>query len=427
MKGWLKFFFLGFFSERIAKTAPRRGYGTMFLSIVVAIMFIALGYIGGLILPFGVLYRNSADFKSSAESVFCGGAVSLSVSGKRVAATYADASKLAFDTIANADTDGKYVTGGYAIIVDTRPADTFDDFTAYCVSESGDEIAYETYTELSDADKKNYAFRVRYSGRERVIDDAWVRKMEEYFLGRTGTDADAYGKLDKSSQKYGAELYKLYVKTYYPDLTEYESDGGAPRLRNYYYQNYKDRAKILFVFDDSLMGRFLSDNGVDTTFYGFYDKIADGKIGATPDGIRGFLTDAFFASSQLVIYVNTAGIIMIVPYVIFMFVLLAMILYCARKLLKSDEVTFGGAAKTVGAYSIVCGLLAGVATLLLGMAVSVRYFTMVSCVAFFAFVSIRIAASAIADAVKLSKTAKTEKNVASCEKSVRADAQGEVQ
>ncbi len=399
MKNRLKFIALGFFSERTARKATGYGYGIMFLSFAAAAVFLVLGFIGALLIPFRTLYRNSADFKTAVEEVFCAvGSPVLTVSDGRLSATFADPDKKAFDTIADEE-DGRLVTRACDVIIDTRPSGLYDDFTAYCVSEDGDRITYEEYLELSEASKKSYKFGIEYSGKERVIDDEDVDAFENYLAGTDNAEvAEEYKKLpSKTDEKYMGALYELYVKTYYPDLSAYEIDGAAPKLRNFYFHNYATRANILFVFDDALVGRFESSSGAQTTFYGFYGGLSDGTVAATSRGMEDFLVECFSASKQLVLFSNFTGIFTLVSYMVIIVILLSAILFCTRKLAKTDEVTFGGAVKTVGAYSLFGGLLSGLIGFAFGFVVSARYFTTVLCMAYFGVVLLRIAAGAIAD------------------------------
>lgn len=419
MAGWLKFVTLSFFSDEIASEAPRRGYGTMLFSVAIAAALMILGVIGALLAPFRTLYRRS-ELKSAVEDVFCGAAApALAVSGGKLSATFPDGEKQTFDTI-KYESDGAVTSRGYEVIVDTRSSGLYDDFTAYCVADSGERISYEQYLGLSDDIKKKYRFEIEYSGNERVIGDADVAAFEAYLAASDDPDiAEAYKKLpDGSDAGYKTALYELYVKAYYPDLSKYETGGSAPKLRNYYYHNYTDRKKILFVFDDSIIGRFSSGN-VDTTFYGFYDGIG-GAVEATPRGMEEFIVKSNAASRQLVLYANASNLFITVPYLVLMIELLAVIRYCVGKLVK-DEISFGGAAKTVGAFSLYGGLVGGLMTFALGFAVSQRYFTTVACMAYFCTVLIRIAVTAIVGAIKNSRTNKKGENADDAATAVAAD------
>lgn len=408
MKNRLKFLALSFFSDKTAKQAPSYGYGMTFLTVALAIVFLVLGFIGALFVPFRTLYKNSPEFKAAAEEVFCGeNAPVLTVSNARLSAAFSEQNKEVFDSVANAD-DKSLVTHGCDVIIDTRPSGLYDDFTAYCVSESGEEIAYEKYLELSESARKNYKFEVRYSGRELVIDEEKIVFFEKYLSETENTEiAAAYKKLPaKSDEKYASELYELYVKAYYPDLSAYETGGAAPKLRNFYFHNYATKESILFVFDDALIGRFASKSGAKTTFYGFYGDMDDGVVAATPKGIEDFFVASFSASKQLMLFANITSMFTLVSYTVVTVILLSAIQFCVRKLSKVDEVTFGGAAKTVGAYSLFGGLIGGLIGFALGFVVSARYFTTVLCMAYFGVVLLRIAVGAIVDTVKKTRAKK---------------------
>ena len=403
MKSWLKFISLSFFSDKIANEAPKRGYGNLFLAAVLAIVFMALGMMGATFLPFSSFYHRSSDFRATVEKL-------LVSDDSRVSIAVADGvlSADAFvDTVSNEADAAKYSAGGYDVVVDTRPSGLYDDFTAYCVSNSGAEITYEEYLGLNDDMKTLYTFRIRYSGKELVLDGDAVAKYESYLDGVTEREiTDAYKELKKTAGSgYASALYELYVKAYYPDLSAYETQGAAPKLRNFYFHNYFERETILFVFDDSIIGRFATDGGIPITFYGFFDDMPDGTVEPTAQGMEDFIVDSFASSVPLMIYANMSGFFSVVPFVILIVVLLSVALMCMKRIIRSDALTFGGAGKTVGAFTMIGGLLAGVITLLLGFALSSRYAIAVSCISFFAVLLVRLAVMIIADCVRRKRTA----------------------
>lgn len=386
MKEWLKFFGLSFYSDDIARQAPRRGLGNIFLAALLSALFLILGLVMAYTLTFSANFSNSPSFTATVERAFSKDGAALEVKGGKL---YADR---VINTAGN-DDDKENYSRGFDIVVDTRPADAFDDFTAYCVSASGKRITYEQYNEL-DADSKSlYKFKVEYSGKERVIDEGWVSTCESYLDGRTDERTiDAYDQVKKKpSSQYPAALYELYVRTYYPSMKEYESNGKAPKLRNFYFHNYGKRDNILFVFDDSMLGSFETNTGARHTFYGYYNDIKDGKIGSSKESARDFIKDSFASATAITAYNAVVGFFSVAPFMVLVVVAVAIAMYCFSRLLKTEDIRFGAAAKTVCSFMMWSAFFTAFATFALGFLASQSIMAWLEGVVFFAVLSIRTA------------------------------------
>lgn len=386
MKEWFKFFGLSFFSDKIAKQAPRRGLGNILLSAVLGALFLILGLIMAYTLTFYANFGNSPEFTATVERAFSADGARLEVKdGKLI-------SDCVIDTVAS-EADSEKYSRGYDIVVDTRAADAYDDFTAYCVSASGKRITYEQYIELDVDSKTLYKFKVEYSGNERVIDEAWVQKCESYLDGREDERTKAaYEEVKKKpSSQYPAALYELYVRTYYPSMKAYESDGKAPKLRNFYFHNYGKRDNILFVFCDSMLGTFETGTGAKHTFYGYYDDIKDGAIGTSPQAAREFIKDSFNGATAITVYNAVIAFFSVAPFIVLVVLAVSVALYCITRLLKLEELKFGAAAKTVCAFIAWSAVITAVATFALGFLVSQSLIAWLEGVLFFAVLMIRTA------------------------------------
>ncbi|MDE7464035.1 MAG: hypothetical protein K2M48_03305, partial [Clostridiales bacterium] len=141
MKEWFKFIGLSFFSDKIAKQAPSRGMGNMFLAALLSAVFLLVGLIMAYTLTFDANYANTPQLVATVERALSADGAALEIKDGYL---YSDR---IIDTVSY-DEDRKNYSRGYDIIIDTRKAETFDDFTAYCVSKSGKEITYEEYLEL---------------------------------------------------------------------------------------------------------------------------------------------------------------------------------------------------------------------------------------------------------------------------------------
>ncbi len=399
----LKYIGLSFFSHKTATRAPERGLGWLFLAALLGILFLLFGLIAAHTLTFKANYRNAPQFTETVRLAFSDDGAPLTVKSGTL---YADR---IIDTVGNTDDKQNY-SRGYDVILDTRPAKTYDDFTAYCVSDSGKEISYEQYLEL-DADVKTlYKFKIRYSGNERVIDGEWVQKCESYLDERTDDKtADAYAEVKKlSGDKYTDALYDLYIRSYYPSLTEYERDGSAPKTRNYYYQNYSDRKNTLFVFCDSMVGSFVTKTGAEQTFYGHYGKLDNGAIGTSAAAIDDFIVMSFKGASAMTVYNAIINFFFTMPFIILVAVAVIVIMFCMTKLLKHDELTFGAAAKTVCGFIPWSALFAGFVTFALGFLVSQSILSWLTGAAFFLVLAIRTAVMLTISSMAKKRAARAE-------------------
>ena len=163
MKKGIKFFWLSFFSDSISKQAVKRGYWNLVLGIVLSLVFLFCGVLAADLLPFPAHYKNSSSFSAFVSNAL--DRLDLRVdSGKMSSPSLADTFSSAADASA-------YGMNGYNLVVDTRAADAFDDFEVFYLSNDGvgQEITKEEYDALSDAAKRNFDFKIRYTDRKSVV------------------------------------------------------------------------------------------------------------------------------------------------------------------------------------------------------------------------------------------------------------------
>lgn len=357
---WLKFIGLSFFSDKISKQALKRGYLNLVLGIVFMLVFLFCGVLAADILPFPTHYNNSPDFKAFVRSAVTSKALNLEVNSKKMTASSI------VDTFSGG---GEYCSNGYNLVVDTRPADAFDDFEAYYLSNDGKEqkITVEEYKALSDAAKRNFDFKIRYTPNELILTSEVTAEHESFLLD---IESEGFAELQKkqtelSREEYQRQVYNLFIKEYY---TDFPSDQSAPLLRNYYQTYVKGGAeKYLFIFDDSCVGAFETKGGMKVTFYGFYKNFADGTNFSTAENADGFIKNSFGATAPLSVYVYLMNIIRLLPFIVLMPVITALISYCVLRLIKSDTVkTFGGCIRILGSYLLVGSLLSALITFVCG-------------------------------------------------------------
>ena len=404
MKDWIKFISFSFFSDRIAKEAPRRSYGNLILSALLSVIILFAGYIAGSLVPFRTLYRSSSGLNGVVQSVFVednAERINLRIEDGVLQAGTGDFS------------EGKKldkVIDGYRVVVDTRPAGLYDDFKAYCQTASGNRITYEEYLALDNDFKSAYTFKIEYSGEQLVIDQTKIAVYESYLNGVTDSAISAeYAEVKKlTGEEYSNAVYELYVKAYYPDLSAYETGGKAPKLRNAYYHNYMNTNKYLFVFDDSVICSYEKDGGAVVSFYGFFRDMNDGEIAPTAKGLEDFFYQSFLGSSSITVYVGFITFMTYVPFIAVVVMLFAFIFVCMRKLLKTDEFRYGGAIKLLGSFTVFSAIIAAIAAFGSGFIFGRTSLLAVSIITFFIVILVRMSVMLILDKIKLKKVEKVQ-------------------
>ena len=310
MKRWLKFFGLSFFSDKISAEAGKHGYRNLLLAFVLAFAFFLTGFLCADVVPFSFHYGNAAAFKEFAESAFSEEGVTLAVENGLVKA---DARVNTFTDEADAE---KYSSGGYGLIVDTRPSKTPIEYTRSAVSADGKEISYEDYLALSEADRKKYTVQTVYTDKE---------------------------------------------------LVGGEKTENAPVLRDYYYNEFVLKAKkdYLFVFGDFIYGSFKTDSGVRISFGGLCSAAKDGTV---RDAGK-FIEDIYYGSVSYAFTSYFLNAMMQLPLAALIVVFAAVVTMAAGKALKCKAFnSFGASVKTVGSFVWVSALITGLAAFALGFA-----------------------------------------------------------
>ncbi|MBP5177847.1 MAG: hypothetical protein ILP02_04625, partial [Clostridia bacterium] len=306
------------------------------------------------------------------------------------------------NTFISAEDREAYSVGGYDVVVDTRDAYVYDDFEAYCVSKDGDglEITYEEYLSLSEAAKKGFEFKIRYTPYEVDLSEAKTLARVDYLKEKDSAAKQAARELETKhaagetdDKTYANDVWALYVKNYYPDLSGYEKTTGVPLVRNYYYHNYTlaGEKNYLLVFDDSIVGSFTTTDGKTEEFYGFYENFAYGDITDGGDFIR----TAFSASFYLSQYVGFVNVMRFLPIYIVMPLVAALIAYLIIRIAEKEKAKrFSFVLKITATFILWSAIFATLITYVLSFfidrgliftTVSVIYFVviMVRCVIWF--------------------------------------------
>lgn len=413
MKDWFKFVGLSFFSDKTAKQGVKHGYFTAVLCFVIAFAILICGVIAADLLPFPAHYGAAGGFKEFLYNALADGQNAVEVRLENGIASTADGKVT--DTFADEEAAAKYKVNGYNLVIDTRPADAFDDFITYCLANdgSGDRITYEEYLTLSDVAKRNFDFKVEYTPRELVLTEELTKKHEEYLSGLKAENAVAteYTSLknkkgELSAEEYARRAYLLYVKAYYPSMTAYEQTGSAPLLRNYYYHSYSQKAgkAYFYLFSDTCTGCFNTDAGHTVQFYGFYGGMADGKLGGTQSGVDEFIKSAFYNTSGVSAYVYVMNFIRFVPFIVLMPVIIALLAYCILSLMKSDiSKKYGGCFKIVASFLLFASLVTALCTFICGYFVPRNNLFILALVLFFVIVLVRTCVLIVREKINLKK------------------------
>ena len=342
MKEKLKVFFLGFFSDNVAKKAEKGGLLLMFINFILALTVLFVATFTIETAAFYPRYASAENLKQTVDNLFRPSdrenAVTLYLSSdgyvlaKRGDGEYQSA--VIVDTFLSEEDRLTYSAGGFNVVVDTREAGLYDDFIAYCQSDDGLKISYEEYLDLTELAKKSFTFKIEYTPNEVDLSNEKTAERKTYLSEHAQTELDALdeklssGELDEIG--YNGQVWALYVKTYYPDLKEYETITGVPLLRNYYYHNYtlNGETDYLFVFNDSVIGSFTEKNGKVEEFYGFYQNFSVGEI---TDG-ESFIKTAYSASIKLNEYVAFMRMMRFLPIYMVMPIVVALIAYLIIKI-----------------------------------------------------------------------------------------------
>lgn len=418
MKSWLRFFGLSFFSDKIAKEARKRGVLNCVLGFVLSLLFIFCGVLAANCVPFYTHYKNAPEFRNFIYGFV--NEVPLTVKDGLISANGR------VNTFSDEEDAAKYAQNGYNLVIDTRPSDALDDFEAYCLSKDGKtEITYESYLGLTDAEKADYGFKIRYTPNELKLTAEKVAEYESFLsASEDDTVKKQYGQLAEdrinlSTEEYDKRVYALWAHAYYPKLTDYESAGEVPLLRTYYYREYlyrDDIAKSLFVFDDVMFGIFNAKSGMEVTFYGSYGKLADGAV--TADGADGFIKGAFSSSTGLSANVYLLSIFRFIPFIAIIPLVLALIAKLALTLMKDEKYKkYTTCLKIEFSYLAVGSLVTALIVFISGFFLSSGTLNALPLIIFAAVLAVRTAVLILGEYLNLKKEnaakaaeAETEKN-----------------
>ena len=391
MKKWLRFFCLGFFSDRISREGAKRGYANFLLALILALLFLWAGYVGGDMLPMMAHYKNSPDLISTVDIVFANIDAKVKdgvlLAGKGGEYTVG----LLVNTLVNDADRQKYSACGYDVVVDTRPADALAEFEAYYLSNDGQnlKISYEEYLSLGAVAKMNFDFHLDYTGNELKLTDEMVLGYLEYLTGIGKEVNFALGEM--TTEEYNRAVYELYFESYYPEITSYESTSKVPLLRNYYYHNYISQGltKYLFIFDDYMTVSFETNGVISHSFYGFFNNMDDGAV-LREGSTDGFIKEAIRSIAPLTVYAYAMNIFSLIPFIALMPLVVTLLAYSILKLSGIESIkSFGAMFKILGSYVWMSGVISALLTMILSFFLQPNIVSTLPLVLFFVTLAVR--------------------------------------
>lgn len=367
VKEAFSFFGLSFFSNRISRKAKAHTVLPVAFSFLLTFILLYFGVILSDTIPFSYHYQNATQYREALYDVFQTYQVELWVENSKMEVR-SNNEEIVIDTYSLAVKNEET----FFVVLDSRKTmEMYDDFVPYykLKNQENSLISREAYLALTEEQRKDYELYITYTGQELLLTKEKINSFENYFEGQEDNlYKEKYVRLDKTKETYENDLYDLYIRANYPEMTKYEKDGGAPKLRNYYFQEYIAQGKIkyyLFIFDDILVGNFLTNKNIEISFYGSFPKQM--KSDGTPKSIDNCIITSFKNNFKLSSYIYFMNFISILPLIILVSIIVTMLVYSVDKLLHKEEgMKFGTAFKIVGIHLYIAALFSALLIFICG-------------------------------------------------------------
>lgn len=390
MIAWLKFFTLGFFSDKLTDEAPKRKYYNPLLGLLLAFLLFVAALIAADFVPFQIHYGKAEGFNAMIYNAFASESsdrISMRIQDGKLTAKR-NGGGFVNDKLVNSFSesgDSQYAVAGYNLVVDTRSLTSYNAFEA--TFDDGRMSATE-YAELSYTAKQDCKTEIVLTDAVRELDDAFIAECIEYLeRSSTLTDvlyeksiAEKYVEIQNSEETADySEIYELYLQAYYPQT--FSDDSGIPTLRDFYAQQYIENQSVtnyLFVFEDMIVGSFSAENGVSRMFYGYISKLSDGEV-VTVENLEDaerqvdeFILSAYRGSLTISSYLYFINARRIFLYELLLWLVYALIAFALVCIIKLDLLhKYGAWLKIAGSFLFIGGLITAVVAFICGFFVSV--------------------------------------------------------
>lgn len=368
MIAWIKFYLGGFFYNEWALQGKGRSVWNSILAFFTGWILILVGLVVGYSTSFEYHLHNCDSITAVIQKLY-NGDVSITIENNvaiSVIDGYAENS-VVINTFTNSQNAEDYKVGEYNFILDTRPINsTYDDFTVDCNSiNGGEEISYSEYKLLDKDLQSKYKVSTVYTGNTVQFDADNILKYRTYLETVANESDKNYNSEIAAQYKDLSEsdingLYELYVKAYYPEIYGNDSYGKVPTIRTWYVNNIldnKERGNFLAIFDDTVIGEFVTDNGIPVSFTGYYMKM-NGYTAMTAEQGSEFVVKSFNGASAVNINIYFFNLLRITPLLFLIPLILGLLIWLIDKPVKSGEFTrFGQTLKVICPFVFYSSLL----------------------------------------------------------------------
>ena len=151
------------------------------------------------------------------------------------------------------------------------------------------------------------------------------------------------------------------------------------------------------LFDDYMAGCFETENGIISSFYGFYSDLGNGELvlnnasqAEANSQVDNFVKASFNSTAFLSLYVYGLNIFSLIPFIALMPMVITLLAYSILKLRGVESIaSLGSMFKIIGSYVWMSGLISAVLTMISAFFVQKNIMTALPLVFFFIVLAIR--------------------------------------
>lgn len=392
MKNWLKYYFLGFFSNKYSKEGANRSFWNVLLSLFLAIVILSGFFTGGFMNSYTKHYKEATNYRDFVNSAFYDESshrINLVASKVKDNVTISGVEQInnrdlainPINTFKNDADKKEYGINDCNLIVDMRNAnDVFVEFSlTFYGSDETKEISFEEFAKL---DSKDGYTNYKYVPTDKEIDvnDAIEnlkvngKSIQEYLQEK---DSDNLKTIidnnDLSKEEKNIQIYRLYLQTYYEagafNLFS-SSTYYLPTIKYFYeteYTRLDDNSNLvhnnfLIILKDELLAAFVNDKKVEVSYLGNYAELKDGfalvedqykdQKNIIYNNIDTFMVKTFTSCYSLSLIQRIIIVFRNVPFLLLILATLGLFVWIFNKVSKQ---TYG--ERFFGSFKIVCSYL----------------------------------------------------------------------